>query len=474
MNNLVSIRLENFQSHLDTWVDFDVGLNVIVGQSDSGKTAIIRAIQWALYNLPRGTDFIRVGANFVRVTLQFEGGITIIRERTSSKNRYMIQKPNEEELILEGFGTQVPKEVLEAHGMYPLRVDRDNELYLHVAKQLDGPFLLEQAGSVRAKTIGRISGAHYLDMAIRDTSKDVASLQQRKKQGQETVDQLVTQLKPYEELEKSKRQLEKSELLLEQIEQKRKKLDKWKELIVLYQRQQAEKLVMQRTLQTVEDVHLWEVNNQKLAQMLVKLKELQRKRSYVEETRKNRLICEQWIHKTKDIDQIQTLYDRVFDSNHKRLNLFKLGRQYQLFINQSKESKEQLRLSDFIKEEPIEQIDRIARLVDKSKKLKQLQVIVARHSAEKKKAKREHENYRDLTDVQQRIEQISQLTQRFIVLNGFVTRHKELDERLHNGKQFIESKLNELQTLELEYEQELLQRGTCPVCGQEVKELIEK
>ena len=55
------------------------------------------------------------------------------------------------------------------------------------AKQLDGPFLLEQAGSVRAKTIGRISGAHYLDMAIRDTSKDVASLQQRKKQGQETV-----------------------------------------------------------------------------------------------------------------------------------------------------------------------------------------------------------------------------------------------------------------------------------------------
>ncbi|WP_035425703.1 AAA family ATPase, partial [Halalkalibacterium ligniniphilum] len=64
MNTINTVRLENFQSHLDTSIDFSTGLNVIVGQSDSGKTSILRAIRWVLYNQPRGTDFMRVGADF--------------------------------------------------------------------------------------------------------------------------------------------------------------------------------------------------------------------------------------------------------------------------------------------------------------------------------------------------------------------------------------------------------------------------
>ena len=47
---LKRVRLENFQSHKNSIIDFDRGLNVIVGPSDSGKSAIIRAIKWALYN----------------------------------------------------------------------------------------------------------------------------------------------------------------------------------------------------------------------------------------------------------------------------------------------------------------------------------------------------------------------------------------------------------------------------------------
>ena len=45
------IELHNFQSHEYTEMEFDRGLNVILGNSDVGKTAILRAIKWALYNL---------------------------------------------------------------------------------------------------------------------------------------------------------------------------------------------------------------------------------------------------------------------------------------------------------------------------------------------------------------------------------------------------------------------------------------
>ncbi|GAF15365.1 DNA double-strand break repair Rad50 ATPase [Bacillus sp. JCM 19045] len=98
--------MENFQSHQDTSIQFDQGLNVIVGQSDSGKTAVLRGLRWALFNLPRGTDFLKVGADFVRVTVTLTNGTKIVRERTSSKNRYKIQALEQDELVLEGFGTQ--------------------------------------------------------------------------------------------------------------------------------------------------------------------------------------------------------------------------------------------------------------------------------------------------------------------------------------------------------------------------------
>ena len=49
-----SLALKNFQSHKDTLIKFDPGVNVIVGSTDSGKSAIIRALRWLVWNRPIG------------------------------------------------------------------------------------------------------------------------------------------------------------------------------------------------------------------------------------------------------------------------------------------------------------------------------------------------------------------------------------------------------------------------------------
>ena len=59
MKYLKQITLKNFQSHKDSTIQLDRGLNAIIGPSDSGKSAIIRAIKWVLYNEPSGDFFIR-------------------------------------------------------------------------------------------------------------------------------------------------------------------------------------------------------------------------------------------------------------------------------------------------------------------------------------------------------------------------------------------------------------------------------
>jgi DNA repair protein SbcC/Rad50 len=46
MTYINKVRIENFQSHEDTLMEFHKGLNVITGPSDHGKSAVMRAIKW--------------------------------------------------------------------------------------------------------------------------------------------------------------------------------------------------------------------------------------------------------------------------------------------------------------------------------------------------------------------------------------------------------------------------------------------
>ncbi len=56
---LKSIRLKNFQSHENSFLEFHEGFNLITGASDNGKSSIIRALSWIRTNKPKGTSFIR-------------------------------------------------------------------------------------------------------------------------------------------------------------------------------------------------------------------------------------------------------------------------------------------------------------------------------------------------------------------------------------------------------------------------------
>ncbi|MCG4585937.1 AAA family ATPase, partial [Anaerosalibacter bizertensis] len=86
MKYIKKVVLENFQSHKYTELEFDEHLNVIVGPSDQGKSAIIRGIKWALFNEPSGNFFIREGANDCSVTVIFNDNTKIKRYKSKSKN----------------------------------------------------------------------------------------------------------------------------------------------------------------------------------------------------------------------------------------------------------------------------------------------------------------------------------------------------------------------------------------------------
>ena len=177
---ITSVTLKNFQAHKDTTICFDKGLNIIVGESNQGKTAILRAILWAIDNQPLGNDFIMAGENECFVFIEFNDGTSIKRGRTVKDTGYYEIIYYDDNGVLQtatyrGFTNAVPVEVANVHQMPKVSITKDIETHLNVLSQLDGPFLLTESPLVKASAIGRITGTHVIDTAIKNSNKTIQS-----------------------------------------------------------------------------------------------------------------------------------------------------------------------------------------------------------------------------------------------------------------------------------------------------------
>src|SRR5699024_6283239 len=217
MKYIKKIILENFQSHKYTEFELNEKLNIIVGPSDSGKTAIIRGIKWALYNEPAGDFFIREGQNKVSVSLIFSDNTQLTRYRTKTKNVYELIYNNGEELRLEGFGTGVPEEIKEAIGIYKINLDGKETSSINLAEQLEGSFLLSEKTSTRASAVGQLVGVDVIDDALREVLKDTRTLNVTKKNLEEHMNHLRDEIKSFDYLKELKTTINKASNIKEKL-----------------------------------------------------------------------------------------------------------------------------------------------------------------------------------------------------------------------------------------------------------------
>lgn len=219
MSSLQRLIVENFQSHRHTEVNFSPGLNVIVGPSDHGKSALVRALRWLFFNEPKGADFIRAGARTCCVTVEMDDGTRITRLRTTGgRNRYLLKRPGEEERVFEGFGNEIPPEIAEASGMRKVVIDDRNRVELNFSGQLEGPFLLAENGAVRAKVIGQLGGVHILDWAQKSTVTDLRRLRDEESRLSASIRDLEEGLRAYEHLPLLEKRIKELESLIGEIE----------------------------------------------------------------------------------------------------------------------------------------------------------------------------------------------------------------------------------------------------------------
>lgn len=231
MKYIKKIILQNFQSHKYSELEFSNSLNIIVGASDSGKTSILRAIKWVLYNEPLGDYFIRKGSEEVSVTLVFNDETEVTRYRGKSKNQYILTI-NGESSIYEGFGSSVPEEIIIATGIKKINLDQNQSRSINLSEQLDGPFLLSEKGSTKAASIGRLVGANIIDDALKDTLSDIRRLKLKKSDYIGQNEGLKEEIKTFTYLDELQEKLEKLKVYLDKLkyfEERKTRLLKLKE-----------------------------------------------------------------------------------------------------------------------------------------------------------------------------------------------------------------------------------------------------
>jgi exonuclease SbcC len=218
---IVSIKLINIQGHKKSILRFHQGMNVIVGTSNHGKSAIIKAINWVFRNKP-STKLMRSkwGGNS-KVVIENQNDVIIRQEGDDRCYQLLsIAEP------FRAFGQEVPKEILDA-----LNLDEIN-----IQRQLDSHFLLSNTPGDVAKFYNRIANFDQIDLGLSRTSVWSKKATEQLNNARENFTNKQAQLERFENLEKLQADYEVLEDLNNQLEKKQKSLSDCNKLISSFEK----------------------------------------------------------------------------------------------------------------------------------------------------------------------------------------------------------------------------------------------
>jgi len=184
-----SLEITNFQSHAKSKLNFSEGVNVIVGASDSGKTALIRALRWVVWGRPTGDSIRSNWGGETSVALTTEDG-TVLRTKDKSDS-YVLAAEGREELTFKAFGTTVPQEVNSLLNLSELNLQ----------SQLDSPFLLSMSPGEVATFFNKVAKLESIDKGTTNVNSAIRELTSDIKYKSEQETKLISDISTYPDME---------------------------------------------------------------------------------------------------------------------------------------------------------------------------------------------------------------------------------------------------------------------------------
>jgi len=240
---LKHIEVKNFQSHTDTVLDLHEGVNAIIGPSRNGKTALLRAIRFAVKNKPAGIGSIlshwaknEKGNQKDPVSVSIDN---VTRERGTDFNGYRVKG---KELKALGQGT-VPDEVQAA-----FRLDDVN-----IQQQMDKPFLLGESPGDVARFFNALVNLDDMDFYMSEIDKVKRATNAEIKSTSQEIEGLEAELAELSWIDKAEKVFGKLEKTFLKKKEKQELVDGFTEELSIYTKY-VQKLQTQPDTEGMQDI----------------------------------------------------------------------------------------------------------------------------------------------------------------------------------------------------------------------------
>lgn len=172
---LNKIEIWDFECHKHSvFEDFDKGLNLIFGDSDAGKTSMVRALKLAAYN-QFDPSCVRAGCKNCQVYVETERGYVHVTR--GKVNIWKTCRKGETEQEFTKIGKNILQEAAMIVGLHVVSLG-DIDLPINIMDQSESHFMLNElagsnaSGSMRAQIIDEISGCAGIEGLIKEVSLD--------------------------------------------------------------------------------------------------------------------------------------------------------------------------------------------------------------------------------------------------------------------------------------------------------------
>lgn len=156
---LTRLSVRNFQSLGNVALDL-APFTVVVGASNSGKSALRRALEAVVRN-DSATGRLRTGEDLICVDIELDDGTVVGWEKGGKRNAYLLHMPDGSELVQDKPGSTATPEVADLLGLDDL----------NFVDQFDPPYLLTEQPAQAAKALGALTNVTVLYDGIREATK---------------------------------------------------------------------------------------------------------------------------------------------------------------------------------------------------------------------------------------------------------------------------------------------------------------
>ena len=195
MNRYIkSVTLKNFQSYKDQTINFKPGLNLLLGTSDSGKSSILRAISFVLYNYPKKDSLIHWGETETRVTVEFSDGVKVTRIKGEGRNAIVAVDAKGNKIEKEKIDKEIPDDIKLLLGNPPQ--DEFNGL-ISYADQFSPMFLVDLSPTDLPRSLSGLTGIEMLEESAKQLMQNYKAIEKQNKTDEKEYSALVAEAQGY-------------------------------------------------------------------------------------------------------------------------------------------------------------------------------------------------------------------------------------------------------------------------------------